>query len=81
MTLSAVDAVAFPGPGTSHTTSTAATGEARLDARQRVIVDDAIAVLSSSNIMSAFEYLRSRDVGGHVIERVLLEPMRRRSTV
>lgn len=73
MTLSAVDAGASPGPGASTM------GEARHDARQRVIVDDAIAVLGSSNIMSAFEYLRTRGVGGHVIERVLLEPLRRRS--
>jgi hypothetical protein len=29
--------------------------------------------------MSAFEYLKSRDVDPRVIERVLLEPRRRRS--
>ena len=74
MGLSAVDADAFPGGATTIT------GEARLDGRQRAIVDDAIAVLGSSNIMSAFEYLRTHGIGGHVIERVLLEPLQRRST-
>ncbi|MDB5748558.1 MAG: hypothetical protein JWP72_3406 [Massilia sp.] len=75
MTLTAVDAVAFPGA-----TTTTIRGEARRDARQRVIVDDAIALLGSSNIMSAFEYLRTHDIDGDVIERVLLEPLRRRAT-
>ena len=56
-----------------------ATAEARTDIRRRVIVDDAIAVQSSSNTMSAVEYLRTRDIRAHVIERVLLEPHRRRS--
>ncbi len=51
----------------------------RTDARQRVIVDAGIAVQDSSNTMSAVEYLRTRDIGSHVIERVLLEPHRRRS--
>ncbi|MET0983405.1 MAG: hypothetical protein ABWY02_14975 [Telluria sp.] len=74
MTLTAVDAPGYPGP--SATTP----GEARFDARQRMIVDDAIALLGSSNIMSVFEYLRTRDIGIHVIERVLLEPMERHST-
>ncbi|MFC5460808.1 hypothetical protein [Massilia niabensis] len=73
MTLTAVDTVDFSFQ------SAPATGEARRDARQRMIVDDAIALLGSSNIMSAFEYLRARDIGIHVIERVLLEPMQRRS--
>ena len=53
--------------------------EARTDARRRVIVDAGIAVQGSSNTMSAVEYLRTRDIRGHVIERVLLEPHRRRS--
>jgi hypothetical protein len=53
--------------------------EARTDARQRRIVDAGIAVQGSSNTMSAFEFLRARDIGIHVIERVLLEPHRRRS--
>jgi hypothetical protein len=53
--------------------------DARTDARQRVIVDAGIAVQGSSNTMSAVEYLRTRDIRSHVIERVLLEPHRRRS--
>ena len=54
-------------------------GDARRDVRQRVIVDDGIAVQFSANTMSAVEYLRSRDIARAVIERVLLEPSRRRS--
>ena len=53
--------------------------EARTDARRRVIVDAGIAVQGSSNTMSAVEYLRNRDINADVIERVLLEPHRRRS--
>jgi hypothetical protein len=53
--------------------------ESRTDARRRRIVDAGIAVQVSINTMSAFEYLRTRDIGTHVIERVLLEPHRRRS--
>lgn len=55
------------------------TGEARIDALQCVIVDDGIAVQGSASTMSAVEYLRSRNVAGAVIERVLLEPARRRT--
>lgn len=66
-------AYAFPAPGNR------AKGEARRDLRQRAIVDDALAVLASGSIMSAFEYLRTRDIGLDVIERVLLEPLRRRA--
>lgn len=71
MTFTAVNNHFGPGVATQ--------GEARLDARQRAIVDDAIAVLGNSNMMSAFEYLRARNVGTHIIERVLLEPLQRRS--
>ena len=53
--------------------------EARTDARQRLIVDAGIAVQDSTNTMSAVEYLRARDIHADVIERVLLEPHRRRS--
>lgn len=53
----------------------------RRDARSRDIVDHAIAVQESSNTMSAVEYLKSHDVAPHVIERVLLEPARRRHAV
>ena len=51
----------------------------RLDLRQRDIVDHAIAVQLSSNTMSAIEYLKSHDVDPQVIERVLLEPAKRRN--
>ena len=70
MSLSATKDIISPGAGT---------GEARLDARQRVIVDNAIALLGRSNTMSAFEYLRSHGVRTQIIERVLLEPLRRRA--
>jgi len=53
--------------------------ESRTDLRQRGIVDAGIAVQGSSNTMSAVEYLRTRDIGADVIERVLLEPHLRRS--
>jgi hypothetical protein len=56
-----------------------APGDARLDTEQRRIVDDAIAVLADTNIMSAFEYLRQHGIRAPVIERVLLEPRRRRT--
>jgi hypothetical protein len=52
----------------------------RRDVRCRDIVDHAISVQESRNTMSAFEYLKSHDVATHVIERVLLEPDRRRTT-
>lgn len=53
--------------------------EERTDSQQRTVVDDGIAVQFSANTMSAVEYLRSRNVGRAVIERVLLDPARRRS--
>ena len=53
--------------------------ESRTDLRRRRIVDAGIAVQGSANTMSAVEYLRTRDIGAHVIERVLLEPHLRRS--
>ena len=53
--------------------------ESRTDLRRRRIVDAGIAVQGSSNTMSAVEYLRTRDIGAKIIERVLLEPHLRRS--
>jgi hypothetical protein len=53
--------------------------DARLDLRQRAIVEYGIQMQQHSNTMSAFEYLKSRDVDSRVIERVLLEPRRRRN--
>jgi hypothetical protein len=54
-------------------------GYERRDVRCRDIVDHAIAVKESRNTMSAVEYLKSHDIAAHVIERVLLDPVRRRA--
>lgn len=51
----------------------------RRDLRCRDIVDHAISVQESSNTMSAVEYLKSHDISAEVIERVLLDPARRRA--
>lgn len=51
----------------------------RRDVRCRDIVDHAIAVQETRNTMSAFEYLKSHDIDADVIERVLLDPERRRT--
>ncbi|HEX8610800.1 MAG TPA: hypothetical protein VF800_05870 [Telluria sp.] len=53
----------------------------RHDERQRDIVDHAILVQQSSNTMSAIEYLKAQDIHPDVIERVLLEPQRRRGAL
>ena len=50
----------------------------RSDMRQRVIVDRAIAMQTESNTVSALEYLKSHGVDARLIERVLLDPLRRR---
>ncbi len=50
----------------------------RQDMRRRDIVNHGISVQESSNTMSAIEYLKSHDIDAAVIERVLLEPNRRR---
>ena len=50
----------------------------RRDERRRDIVDRAIAVQQSRNTMSAVEYLKSHDIAADVIERVMLDPERRR---
>jgi hypothetical protein len=52
----------------------------RRDVRSRDIVDHAIAVQETRNTMSALEYMKSHDVAAEVIERVLLDPDRRRSS-
>ena len=57
----------------------ASSTDPRLDRQKRDIVQHGISMQQSSNTMSAVEYLKSRDVASHVIERVLLEPRRRRS--
>jgi hypothetical protein len=50
----------------------------RLDVKRRDIVNHGISVQESSNTMAALEYLRAHDIDASVIERVLLEPQRRR---
>jgi len=57
----------------------ATSADPRLDCHKRDIVQHGISMQQSSNTMSAVEYLKSRDVASHVIERVLLEPRRRRN--
>ncbi len=63
----------FPGD-----LAVAASTDPRLDRNKRDIVEYGISMQQSSNTMSAVEFLKSRDVASHVIERVLLEPRRRR---
>lgn len=53
----------------------------RQDLRQRDIVNHAISVQECSNTMAAIEYLKSQDIHPEVIERVLLEPERRRAAL
>jgi hypothetical protein len=53
-------------------------GYIRNDERQRDIVDDGIEVQQNTNTMTAFEFLRARDVDPRIIERVLMEPDLRR---
>ncbi|SHG67207.1 hypothetical protein [Massilia sp. CF038] len=50
----------------------------RIDVRRRDIVNHGISVQESSNTVSAIEYLKAHDIDPDVIERVLLEPHRRR---
>lgn len=50
----------------------------RLDARRRDIVNQAISVQEASNTVAALEYLKAYGIAAHIIERVLLEPSRRR---
>jgi hypothetical protein len=50
----------------------------RLDLKRRDIVNHGISVQESSNTMAAVEYLKAHDIDARVIERVLLEPQRRR---
>lgn len=56
-------------------------GYQRQDLHRRDIVDHAILVQASTNTVSAIEYLKSHDIPSAVIERVLLEPNRRRNHI
>lgn len=51
----------------------------RTDTRRRDIVDHAVSVQAASNTVAALEYMKSRGIASHIIERVLLEPERRRN--
>lgn len=57
----------------------AASSELRRNSGQRDIVARGIATLCECGIMPAVEYLKSHGVRPQVIERVLLEPERRRT--
>jgi hypothetical protein len=59
-------------------TALAATSYLRSDNYRRDIVDRAISVQESRSTMSALEFLKAHDIDARVIERVLLEPHRRR---
>jgi hypothetical protein len=50
----------------------------RVDLRRRDIVNHGISVQESGNTVSAIEYLKAHEIDPDVIERVLLEPHRRR---
>jgi hypothetical protein len=52
----------------------------REDAHRRDIVELGIALQQHSGTVSAVEFLRSQDIAAPVIERVLGEPERRRSS-
>lgn len=53
----------------------------RSDLQRREIVDHAVQVQQSSNTVAAIELLKAHDFDAHLIERVLLEPARRRAAV
>ncbi|MES2324318.1 MAG: hypothetical protein V4633_18850 [Pseudomonadota bacterium] len=53
----------------------------RQDLRKRDIVNHGISVQECSNTVAAIEYLKAHDIDADVIERVLLEPQRRRSSI
>jgi len=63
----------------SEDQSVAVADHQRQDMRRRDIVNHGISVQESSNTVSAIEYLKAHDIDAGVIERVLLEPSRRRS--
>ncbi len=51
----------------------------RCDVWRRDIVDQGLSVQISTNTISALEFLKAHDIAPEVIERVLLEPQRRRT--
>ncbi|MEW7847834.1 hypothetical protein AB2N08_03950 [Massilia aurea] len=58
----------------------ASASELRSNADQRDVVTRGIATLCELGVMPAVEYLKSNGVGPKVIERVVLEPERRRAS-
>ncbi len=52
----------------------------RQDTQRRDIVEYALLMQKRTNTMSALEYLMSQEIDAQVIERVLLEPHRRRAS-
>ena len=52
----------------------------RSDDQRREIVDHAVQVQQIANTVSAIEVLKSHDFDAALIERVLLDPSRRRAT-
>ncbi len=50
----------------------------RMDVAMRDVVNHGISMQEDGNTVSAIEYLKARDVSPAVIERVLLNPQRRR---
>lgn len=69
--------------GTTNTglagTDSAVADDERSDLRRRDIINQGLSVQVSTNTVSALEYLKAHDIDPDVIERVLLEPQRRRS--
>jgi len=51
----------------------------RVDSARSEIVDRGIEVQASLNTLCAVEYLKSHNIASHIIQRVLLQPERRRS--
>ncbi len=51
----------------------------RQDVRCRDIINQGLALQQGATTLCALEYLKSHDISPAVIERVLLEPQRRRS--
>ena len=66
-------------PTVSRMRAPSAQQHPRRDERCRDIVDHAIRFQARCNTMAAVEYLKSHDIAAHIIERVLLDPSRRRN--
>ncbi len=60
-------------------TASAVDDDERTDVFRRDIINQGLSVQVSTNTVSALEFLKAHDIDPEVIERVLLEPQRRRS--